>query len=176
MIGTTLQPTRRRGRSASSSIRRRGTGRLPGLAALAVGALAACALSLRQPEVELAGIRLAGLGVSGGTVVVSLSVQNPNEFPLEADGLTYHVELSSPGEDDWLELADGRFRQDVHVGAADSAIVEIPVEFSYSGLGRALRSLLDYGTVAYRLDGRIAVRQPLRRDVPYRHQGTVSVP
>ncbi len=138
--------------------------------------LSSCATALKQPGVELTGIRLASLGISGGTVVVRLGVHNPNDFALDAGGLTYHVELSSPGADEWLELADGVFRESVRVEGRDSVVVEIPVEFSYGGLGRALRSLMDYGTVEYRIDGRIDVRRPLRHEIPYRHRGTVSIP
>lgn len=152
--------------------RTRWLGALAGLAMMA----GSCAAALKQPEVELTGIRLASLGISGGTVIVRLGVRNPNGFALDAGGLTYHVELSSPGGDDWIDLAEGVFREPVRVEREGSATVEIPIEFSYGGLGRALRSLMDYGTVEYRIEGRIDVRHPLRQEMPYRHHGTVSVP
>lgn len=138
--------------------------------------LPACAAVFEQPEVELAGIRLAGLGISGGTVVVRLNVANPNGYALDASGLTYDVDLQTRDGDDWLNLADGTFQDAVRVEAHDSASVEIPVAFSYGGLGSALRSLMDYGTVRYRIQGRIAVRSPMRREIPYNHAGSVTVP
>ena len=95
-----------------------------------------------------------GQGLRGGLVYVQLSVVNPNDFPLEATGLTYNLELRDPttgGDGEWVDLAEGRFGESVRVGARDSSIVEIPVEFTYTGAGAALRSILDRGTLSYRV-------------------------
>jgi len=140
--------------------------------------LAACAPRLSRPDVHLVGVRLGGLGLRGGLVYVRLSVVNPNDFPLEAAGLTYDLELRDPAADgagEWVDLAEGRFTEDVRVPARDSSIVEIPVEFTYAGAGAALRSILDLGTVSYRVRGEVALSGPVRTEVPYRHSGTVSV-
>lgn len=135
-----------------------------------------CATVFDQPEVQLAGIRLAGLGTTGGTVIVRLIIVNPNRYALDASRLTYDVDLATPDGDDWLDLAQGTYDRSVIVGARDTAAVEIPVEFRYSSLGSALRSLMDYGTVQYRIEGRIVLAEPITRDFPYRRVGTVSVP
>lgn len=156
--------------------RRARLGRTMWLLPVALTAIFGCAAVFQQPQVELVGMRLAGLGLAGGTVLVELSVENPNAYALDASGLTYDVDLLSPDGGNWFGLADGTFDDAVRVEAGDTAAVEIPVEFSYSGLGSALRSLMDYGTVEYRIQGRIAVRAPVRREVPYRHAGTVTIP
>lgn len=166
----------RKGRSRERGVGRGGRWPWGVLILVVLMLLPACAAVFEQPEVQLAGIRLAGLGISGGTVVVRLDVANPNRFALDASGLTYDVDLLTRDGDDWLNLADGTFQDEVRVEAHDTASVEIPVAFSYGGLGSALRSLMDYGTVQYRIQGRIAVRSPVRRDIPYRHAGSVSVP
>ncbi|HEX7089225.1 MAG TPA: LEA type 2 family protein [Longimicrobiales bacterium] len=141
-------------------------------------AFAGCATGLREPEVHLAGIRLGGLGLSGGVMYVRLNVVNPNDFALEAAGLTYDVELSDPAAEEdggWVDFAEGRFEEKVRVDARDSSVVEIPVEFTYTGAGAALRSLLDKGTFSYRVRGEVAVSKPVRTAVPYRHSGTVAL-
>jgi len=140
--------------------------------------LTACAPRVSRPDVHLVGVRLGGLGLRGGLVYVQLSVVNPNDFPLEATGLTYNLGLRDPttgGDGEWVDLAEGRFGESVRVGARDSSIVEIPVEFTYTGAGAALRSILDRGTLSYRVSGAVALSRPLRTEVPYRHSGTVAV-
>lgn len=149
------------------------------MAAVLVAVLAAaCAPRLTRPEVRLVGVRLGGLGLRGGLVYVQLNVVNPNDFPLEAAALTYDLDLSDPaadGDGGWVDLAEGRFNERVHVPARDSTIVEIPVEFTYTGAGAALRSILDLGTFSYRVRGDVALSEPVRTEVPYRHTGTVAV-
>lgn len=152
-----------------------GLGRALGVAAL-VG-LAACMPRVEKPEVELIGVRLGGLGLDGGLVYVELNVVNPNGFALVADGLTYDLDMSDPGDDGdrWVDVADGRFDDDFRVGARDTASVEIPVEFRYDGVGGLVRSVLSTGTFDYRLSGEVALDEPLRTGVPYRREGTIAV-
>jgi len=147
-------------------------------AALVAILLAACAPRVSRPDVHVVGVRLGGLGLRGGLVYVQLSVINPNDFALEAVGLTYDLELRDPaagGDGQWVDLAEGRFGETVRVPARDSAVVEIPIEFTYAGAGAALRSILDLGTLSYRVSGEVALSKPVRTGVPYRHSGTVAV-
>lgn len=159
-------------------MKRKKSGIVAAMLAVLLAAAAACAPRFEEPDVRLVGVRLGGLGLRGGLVYVQLNVVNPNAFALEAAGLTYDLELSDPladGDGGWVDLAEGRFQEDVRVAARDSTVVEIPVEFSYSGAGAALRSILDKGTFSYRVRGEVVLREPLRTDVPYRHSGTVSL-
>jgi LEA14-like dessication related protein len=146
------------------------------LVALA-GLATACIPKIKEPDVRLVGVRVGGLGLQGGLLYVRLSVVNPNDFPLVADGLTYDIEVSDPAADGdgWAELAEGTFREEVRVEGGDSTMVEIPVEFRYTGVGGVLRSIIDTGTFSYRINGRVAVEKPLRTEIPYRHRGVVSV-
>jgi LEA14-like dessication related protein len=144
---------------------------------LALGAILAtsCIPRVEQPEVWLAGARLSSLGLGGGVVDVRLSVYNPNRFALRASGLTYDLDLERPGEEgDWFDFTEGRIDNDLEVAAGDTAVVVVPVEFSYRGLGEVVRGLLDRGTFEYRVSGEVAVESPIRRDLRYRHTGTVS--
>lgn len=136
---------------------------------------ASCVTRVEQPEVWLAGARLSSLGLSGGVVDLRLSVYNPNRFALRASGITYDLDLERPGGDgDWFDFTEGRIEDDLEVAAGDTAVVVIPVEFTYRGLGEVVRGLLDRGTFEYRVSGEVAVEGPIRRDIRYRHTGTVS--
>lgn len=151
--------------------------RFAALAMLLALAASACVPRLRQPEVQLAGVRLGGIGLEGGLLYVRLSVINPNRFALRADGFSYDIDLSDPDDADggWVDLAEGTFREDLRVAGNDSTIVEIPVRFTYGGLGGVVRSLMSTGTFDYRVSGRVHVQEPLRTAVPYRKRGTVSL-
>lgn len=133
----------------------------------------------RQPQVTLESVQLGGLGLRGGTLLVSLEVVNPNRFALNANELTYALQLSDPeaaGDTAWLDFANGTYDQPFSVGAGDTARVEIPVEFTYSGLGGAAGSLLRSGTFTYRATGSVDVRTPLGSyDVPFSRRGTVTL-
>jgi LEA14-like dessication related protein len=135
----------------------------------------ACIPRLEQPDVWLDGVRLASLGLSGGVVDVRLSVYNPNRFALEASGLTYDLDLEDPDrEGEWLDFTEGLLERPVQVGANDTVEIVIPVEFTYRGLGSAMRGLLERGSFDYRLSGAVSLERPLQRAIRYRHRGAVS--
>jgi LEA14-like dessication related protein len=143
---------------------------------LFVAGLAACVPTLRRPEVRLVSVHITSLGLTGGNVQVRLRVYNPNAFALDAQGLSYNVDLAEDSSGDaWMSLAQGTYDQAVRVEAEDSAQVEIPVEVSYSGLGGAFRSLLQRGNFDYRIRGSVDLKGPIRKKIPYSHKGIVSM-
>lgn len=145
---------------------------LAAAAALAVGTTA-CVPKVEQPDVWLAGVRLASIGLDGGVVDVRLSVHNPNGFQLRTRDLSYTVELEAGDGDGWLPFTDGRLGE-LEVAAGDTAEVVVPVEFEYQTLGRALRGVLERGSFDYRVQGTVELAGPIRRKIPYRHIGTVT--
>lgn len=145
-----------------------------------LAALAGCGGSVfRQPQVTLNSVRLGGLGLSGGTLLVNLEIVNPNRFALNANQLRYELSLSDPGETPdttWVEFAEGIYDQPFSVASGDTATVQIPVEFTYSGIGSAASSLLRRGTFTYRARGTVDLRTPLGGyDVPFSKRGTVTL-
>ncbi len=141
-------------------------------------ALTACFPSFQQPDVRLESIRLGALGFRGATLVAQVVVTNPNRYQLRSTALNYAIELRDPAGESgqsWVRLAEGLLDGEVGVAANDSAFVEVPIEVSYSGVGSALRSILATGTIDYRLSGDLQVTEPLRRRVPFRRTGSVSL-
>lgn len=141
--------------------------------------LAACAGSYRQPQVNLQSVQLGGLGLRGGTLLVNLAVVNPNRFALNAQQLQYNLLLGDPaaaGDTAWIDFASGVYDQAFSVAARDSSTVQIPVEFTYAGLGSAASSILRSGTFDYRARGAVDVRTPLGTyAVPFQKRGTVTL-
>lgn len=141
--------------------------------ALAVGA---CTAMFERPRVHLTDVRVGGLGLRGATLIAELAVVNPNRFDVEMEGLTYDLEVSDPdAAGGWTNFARGSWDERLRVRSGDSVSVEIPIEFGYREMGAAVRSMLDRGTFDYRVAGSVEVRDPVRRTVPYRHQGKFTL-
>ena len=142
-------------------------------AAFAALALAGCASlglgSFKEPLVHFNDAKIRGLGLSGGSVDVVLSVYNPNGFDLNASRLTYKLMVEDK------ELGNGQIRDAFRVKDRDSTFVTIPVNFTYAGLGAAGRQLLQQGSVNYRVLGDFTVDTPLGSFTrPYDQTGRFS--
>lgn len=143
---------------------------LAALAALALGGCASLGLgSFREPVVHFNDARLRGLGLSGGSVDVVLSVYNPNRFDLNATRLTYRLMVED------RDLGTGALNNAFRVGNNDSTFVTIPIDFTYAGLGAAGRQLLTSGSINYRVIGDFTVDTPLGSFTrPYDQRGRFS--
>jgi hypothetical protein len=93
----------------------------------------------------------------------------------ETDSITYELEASNPGDTTWSRVSLGSYTQRVRIDDGDEIEVEIPIDFSYSGLGGAAQGIIDRGTFNYRVRGNVYVREPLRRTVPFSKNGNVSL-
>jgi LEA14-like dessication related protein len=128
-------------------------------AALAAALLAGCATLGRQvfeqPVVSFKDVSLRGVGLQGGSIDVLLNVYNPNRFKLDATRLTYRLLVDS------VALGNGSLDQHFVVQSGDSAVVRLPVQFSFAGLGAAGRQLMRSGAVNYRVLGDVTVSTPL---------------
>ena len=137
--------------------------------------VAACSSAVREPEVRLDRISVGALGLEGGVLRVRLAVINPNGFGLRADALDYRIELADgAGADSWSPLTEGSFTDDIIVEGNDSALVEIPVRFRYRDLGTAVRSMIASGTFDYRVTGSVRLVEPMRREIPFRRDGSID--
>ena len=147
-----------------------------GVAALVVLALSACSSVVKEPEVRLDNISVGSIGLDGGTLRVRLNVVNPNSFGLQAEGLSYLIEIAEDGRDEgaWDTLSIGTYDERLTVEADDSAFVEIPVRFRYRDLGTAITSLISSGTFDYRISGSVRMREPVRREFPFRRTGNID--
>lgn len=154
----------------TSKIRRR-------LAVAAFGAVAlvgaGCAslgrAAFEEPVVELREFKVTGLGLTGGSVDVVLSVYNPNGYKLDALSMTYRVDVDS------VALGNGALDGRFVVNSKDSSAVRLPVQFTYAGLGAAGRALLTSGTVNYRVRGDFTVSTPVGNFTrPYDRRGSYN--
>jgi LEA14-like dessication related protein len=143
-----------------------------------VGLVAGCITSFKQPEIRFEGIRVGALSLRGGTVYAQLHIMNPNGYRLETSSLTYDLELADPGRTGdarWIRLANGLFGKPIAVGARDSTVIEVPIDFTLEGMSGVAMSALGGGTLDYRVRGVIQVLEPMRRNVPFRREGKLSL-
>ena len=141
-------------------------------AAVAVGAYGCASLgrnAFAQPVVTLKDVKLQGVGLTGGSFDVILSVYNPNGYRLDATQLNYNLFV------DTLRFANGTLNQQFTVQEKDSTTVTVPVNFTYAGVGEAGRQLLNTGSVNYRVAGDVRVATPVGSfTVPYDRTGRFS--
>ena len=149
------------------------------LMAAALLFVSACTAGFRQPQVELEGMQLGGLGLSGGTVLVNLRIQNPNPVGFRAEDLTYELFLrnaAAQGDSAWTRFAQGTYTERFEIGANDTETVQIPVAFTFAQLGSAGQQLLRQGSFQYRAVGNVNVRTSFGgRQVPFRKTGTFTL-
>jgi LEA14-like dessication related protein len=105
----------------------------------------------REPLVNFKDVRVGGLGLNGGTLDIVLSVYNPNNFRLDASRLTYQLMV------DTLPLGSGATDKHFAVPSNDSAEVDLPLRFTWSGASAAARQLINNGSVPYRVLGDLTV-------------------
>jgi len=140
----------------------------------AVAALSACATlglgGFKQPVVSFKDLRIAGVGLTGGSLDVNLNVYNPNGFRLDATRLTYKLLVGDQ------QLALGALDSRFTVQNGDSTIVRIPVDFTYAGIGAVAQQLMNNGTANYRVLGDVSVGTPIGNfTIPYDQTGRFSV-
>jgi len=146
------------------------------LAGLAI--LAGCIPKFYEPELRLDAVRIGALGLRGGTLYALIVVANPNSYELRSANLRYAIAMNDAAGEErsrWLEVATGSIDHEVRVAAGESVTVEVPVDFSYAGIGGAIRTVLATGSFEYRLTGDLRVTAPVRRSVPFRRSGRVDV-
>ncbi len=137
--------------------------------ATAIGCATLARGGFKDPVVNLQDVAITGLGITGGSVDVVLSVYNPNRFKLDAAKLTYRVDVDS------IQLGSGALDNQFVVQSGDSSLVHLPIRFSYVGLGLAGRSLITSGSINYRVRGEFTVGTPIGSFTrPYDRTGRYS--
>lgn len=147
---------------------------------LALLVLAQGCTGFRKPTVELEGISLGSVGLSGGTLMVNLRVENPNPIGFRAENLNYELFLRTPrdstDQEGWERLTSGTYEEDIVIRANETRVVQVPVEFRLSELGPVATSILRTGRFNYRVTGNVQVRAAgSRRTVPFRKTGSMSL-
>lgn len=141
------------------------------LAMLMNGCAAVQQLQFQQPDFDLTSVRIDGLGLTGGSLTLLIDVDNPNSYDLRTGQIELVIDFEGTrfGE----AFLDGSTR----FGSQEVTPIELPLSFSWGGVGAGARALLARGAIGYTLLTRLTVDTPLgarpievttRGDVPVR--------
>lgn len=96
------------------------------------------------------------------TAVVSLEIDNPNDYPLTVAHVAYSAIM------DTRTVADGERTEDVRIGASGITVVKLPIVFRPDAFADAARQIFGKRALHYELNGSAALRAPVA--------GTVRIP
>ena len=134
-----------------------------------IGCASVARAVFREPVVSYKDAYITGLGLSGGTLEVVLSIYNPNSFRLDGTGLTYRIAVDS------VPFGNGSLSDRFTVQEGDSTTVRLPLSFTYAGVGQAGRQLIQTGSVNYTVSGDITVGTPIGSFTrPYSGRGRLT--
>ena len=122
-----------------------------------------------RPIVSLRDVKMDAVGLTGGSVMIGMHVYNPNDYGLVQPRVTYNLYV------DDKKLTDGMYDVDATIAPHDSAFVQVPASVSYVKAGMAGRSLVNMGSINWRVIGNIYADTPYGRlGSPYDRVGRFS--
>ena len=118
------------------------------------------------------GVKVKSVGITGGSIEVSLHITNPNPYPLPVQRALYSFALA-----DSTEVGRGESAVAFTLPAHDSVLVQLPLDVSWQGLRAAARDAARDGTVDYRFKGTVTIDTPVGNpDVPFESVGRFTPP
>jgi hypothetical protein len=145
---------------------------LTGLAATAACAGGSLAqLAPARPAVRLHHLSIKSIGLAGGALDVVLAFHNPNRIVLKGTRLNAGLDIET------THFGDIALNEPFQLTASDTSLITVPLTFQWAGVGAAARSLLNYGSVNYQINGTASVDTPIGTslDVPFAGQGNVPL-
>jgi LEA14-like dessication related protein len=125
-----------------------------------------------RPTIAVRGVKVKSIGLTGGAIQVTLSIANPNPYPLPVQRAVYSFALA-----DSTEVGRGESAVAFTLPAHDSAVVDLPVDVSWQGLRAAARDASRDGTIDYVLKGSVTLDTPLGNpNVPFQEAGRFTPP
>jgi LEA14-like dessication related protein len=143
-----------------------------GLALGGVLAVAGCASIARRafqnPVVTVADTKVTGVSARGGSLEVTLRVENPNDFRLDVGALRYVVWVDS------TQVATGQLDRVVTLEPAATSTVVVPVQFALDAVAMVGVRFLTTGSLQYRVTGQFDYVTPFGRLTrPFASDGSV---
>ena len=147
--------------------------RLAAISAVALLTLAGCASLAKQafapPVVEVKDVKVANIGLNGGTLNVTLGIQNPNEYRIDATKITYRFYV------DTTEVVTGELDRLITLENRGTSELIVPVNFGFRELGIAMREYTSKGALNYRVAGEFTLATPVGSITrPYTGTGRVQ--
>lgn len=119
----------------------------------------------KLPKISLKNVGVSGLSFTGGSLIFSLDVANPNPFALNLSGLDYTIKLG--GE----KFAEGTADKISSIAKNSKTVVKIPLRMQFSELGRSAYQLFTKPSAGYEISGNMKFGEKI---FPFQKAGTVS--
>jgi LEA14-like dessication related protein len=137
--------------------------------------LAGCAIFKHTdpPQVSVMAVEPAASGASqglGAHMQLKLRVQNPNDTPIEYDGIYVQLDVQNKS------LASGMTSQSGTVPAFGEAVILVPVEISYMGMASEAIGLLggrSLDKITYDMHGKLS--STYSGALPFKSQGELNL-
>jgi LEA14-like dessication related protein len=125
------------------------------VALLTTGCATVQSLRFEQPDFDLTSVRVDGVGLTGGSLTLFIDVDNPNTYDLRTGQIDVAIDFEDArfGE----AFLDGSTRLD----SRSITPIELPLSFSWAGVGAGARALLERGAIGYTLATKLTVDTPL---------------
>jgi LEA14-like dessication related protein len=153
--------------------------RIPARLLLGLAALATSCATLEQlaagafqkPTLAYKSAALADVSLSGATLNLVTTVNNPNSVGLSLADLDYRLSV------DGHPVATGKPPEGLEIPANGSADVTLPATIQFADLGQAVATVLAKGSAGYKAEGTVGVKTPVGVvRLPLSHQGTFTLP
>jgi LEA14-like dessication related protein len=129
---------------------------------------------LRMPGLQVVGLRLNEISLSGARLVLDLELINRNSFKVFVESLEYRFQVDGQ---DW---ASGMRQERVRIPENDSIELTIPIDLDFGALGRGVYQLILGGErLQYVLEANVEAGTSLRglkeASLPFELSGQLSV-
>ncbi len=124
-----------------------------------------------DPKIELAQLALRSIGFTGGTLDVTFSFDNPNDF--EVKGTRLEAGLDVEG----IHFGDLVLDDTYTLTKSGVTQLTVPLNFTWKGVGAAAKAALGYGSVQYQIKGRALLQTPVGTEVsvPFTRTGSAAM-
>ena len=125
----------------------------------------------QKPTVAYKSASLSDVTLSGATLNVVMTVDNPNPVELALADVDYRLAI------DGHQVATGRPPDGLQIPAKGPGDVTLPAAFKFADLGQAVTTVLAKGSAGYKAEGTVGVKTPVGIvHVPLSHEGTFTLP
>jgi LEA14-like dessication related protein len=119
----------------------------------------------KLPKISLKNVGISGLSFTGGSLIFSLDVANPNPFALNLGGLDYSIKLGGK------KFAEGTADKISPIAKNSRTVLKIPFRMQFLELGRSAYQLLTKPSAAYEISGNMKFGDKI---FPFQKSGAVS--
>ncbi len=127
-------------------------------------------LRFQPPNFDLTSVRIDGLGLAGGSLTLFVDVDNPNSYNLRTGQIDLAIDF------DGTRFGEAFLDGSTSFGSKAITPMELPLSFSWGGVGAGARAVLARGMMDYTLTTKLTVDTPLGdRPIEVTTRGNVPV-